>query len=111
MYKPLTGDLIPEEYPFNFGRIFDYNYFWIKYFISQRSFFAIPKRPIYVNYELLCNSVATNVIDFSEADIYELQNENMSEKELENFLSVHNEYDFDKFALRHMQMQNLDDVE
>ena len=34
MYKPLTGDLIPEEYPFDFSRIFDYNYFWIKYFIS-----------------------------------------------------------------------------
>ena len=63
-----------------------------------------------MNYEVLCNSLATNVVDFGEAEIYELQNDNMTSTELENFLSVHNEYTFDRFALRFYQMKNLDDV-
>ena len=106
----MIGDLIPETYPFNFSRIFDYNYFWLKYYISQRTFFSIPKRPIYVNYEVLCNSLATNVVDLSKAEIYELRNNEMSETELETFLAAHNEYTFDKFALRFYQMKNLDNV-
>ena len=87
-YKPLAGDLFPEIYPFEFERIFDYNYFWLKYYISQRTFFAIPKRPIYVNYEVLCNSLATNLIDLSQADIHQLNNENMTIEELEQLLET-----------------------
>ena len=87
-YKPLAGDLFPEQYPFEFERIFDYNYFWLKYYISQRTFFAIPKRPIYVNYEVLCNSLATNLIDLSQADIHQLNNENMTIEELEQLLET-----------------------
>jgi len=64
-YRPLPGDLVPEEFPFPYSDIFSYNYFWHKYYLTQRSFFAIAKRPQYVNYEVLCNSLATKVIDFS----------------------------------------------
>lgn len=110
-YRPLIGDLVPETYPFEFKRLFDYNYFWLKYYISQRTFFTLPKRPTYVNYELLCNSTATNLIDFSEAEIYDVQNESMSRKEFEEFLSIQNEYSFDKFAMRFYQMKNLDNIE
>lgn len=38
------GDLFPEEFPFNYDRLFDYRYFWMKYYISQRLFVAIPKK-------------------------------------------------------------------
>ena len=43
-YRDLVGDLFPETYPFDYSRIFDYRYFWIKYYISQRNLFAIPKK-------------------------------------------------------------------
>jgi hypothetical protein len=46
----------------------------------------------YVNYEVLTQALATNLIDFSQADIYELQNQTMTEQELEDFLAIHNEY-------------------
>ena len=45
-YMPLAGDLFPTKYPIedahttlNFG-----SYFFRKYYISQRMFFAFPKR-------------------------------------------------------------------
>jgi hypothetical protein len=43
-YRPMVGDIFPERYPFEFNRIFDYHYFWIKYYMSQRNLFAIPKK-------------------------------------------------------------------
>ena len=110
-YKPLTGDLVPENYPFDYTRIFDYHYFWLKYYISQRTFFAIPKRPMYVNYEVLCNSLSTNLIDFSQAEIYELNNEEMTQREFENFLTQQNEYTEERFAVRAKQFKNLKNAE
>ena len=100
-YKPLSGCLFPSEYPFRYGAIHDkYSYFWLKYFISQTSFFALPKRPIYVNYEVLINAMNMNVIDFSEADIHELRSHSMTDEEMEKLLELQNEYTFDKFSLR-----------
>ena len=110
-YKPLTGDLVPETYPFDYNRIYDYHYFWLKYYISQRTFFAIPKRPIYVNYEVLCNSLSTNLIDFSQAEIYDLNNESMTKGEFENFLSTQNEYIEERYQMRAIQMKNLTKLE
>lgn len=52
-YVPLKRELFPEHYPFNFERINDLNYYWMKYYISQHMFFALAKRPNYVNYEIL----------------------------------------------------------
>jgi hypothetical protein len=43
-YRDLVGDLFPETYPFDYSRIFDYRYFWIKYYISQRNIFTIAKK-------------------------------------------------------------------
>lgn len=43
-YRELVGDLFPEEFPFEYSRIFDYRYFWIKYYMSQRNLLAIPKK-------------------------------------------------------------------
>lgn len=103
--------MFPETYPFDFNRIFDYNYFWLKYYISQRTFFALPKRPMYVNYEVLTNAFNCNVIDFSEAEIYELKNTEMSMEELEHVLTLTNEYSFEKFAVRWYQMHNLEKLE
>ena len=110
-YKPLAGCVFPDQYPFNFSLIHDYNYFWLKYFISQNSYFALPKRPQYANYEVLVNALNQNVIDFSHADIHELKSDEMSEMELEKLLELHNEYSFDRFSLRMYQSQNLDELE
>ena len=41
---------------------------------------------------MLTNAFAANVIDYSEADIYKVKNDEMSKKELEHFLEMHNEY-------------------
>jgi hypothetical protein len=43
-YRQLVGDTFPEEYPFDYSRIYDYRYFWLKYYISQRNLVAIPKK-------------------------------------------------------------------
>jgi len=51
------------------------------------------------------------VIDFSQADIAELKSDQMSEKELEGLLELHNEYSFDRFTLRKYQSENLDKLE
>jgi hypothetical protein len=71
-YKPLEGDLFPEEYPFEEPILSQDRHFYTKYFVSQNNFFCIPKQMTYVNYEILSNALSTNVIDFSSADIYEL---------------------------------------
>jgi len=110
-YKPLTGTLFPSEYPFDHGEAQQAGYFWLKYFISQNSFFAIPKRPLYANYETLTNALNMNVIDFSHADIVELKNDQMSEQELEKLLELQHQYSFDRFTLRKNQWDNLEGLE
>ena len=80
------GDLFPETFPFNYSRIFDYHYFFIKYYMSQRNLLAIPKRPLYVNYEVLSNAFATKIIDFSKAEIYKLKTTQTDKKVFEKYL-------------------------
>ena len=100
----MSGTLFPSEYPFDF-RVPHQNlgYFFLKYFVSQNSFFALAQRPIYINYEVLVNAFNQNVIDFSHADIHELQSTKMSEKELEKLLELNNNYSLDRFYLRSYQ--------
>lgn len=43
-YRPLVGELFPETFPFDYASIYNYRYFWFKYFMSQRNLLAIPKR-------------------------------------------------------------------
>lgn len=83
----------------------------MKYYLTQRSMFAIAKRPHYANYEVLCNALSTRVIDFSEAEIYQLRNSEMKREELERLLMALNEHSFPKFAMRHFQLMNLEQVE
>jgi hypothetical protein len=49
----------------------------------------------------MCNALATEVIDYSKADIYKLHNEKMTTQELEHLLALHNEYSGENFALRY----------
>jgi hypothetical protein len=83
----------------------------MKYYLTQRNMFAIAKRPHYANYEVLCNALATRVIDYSEAEIYLLKNSEMKREELERVLQSQHECSFEKFAMRWMQMKALDKVE
>lgn len=80
------GDLFPEKFPFEYSTIYNYNYFWLKYYMSQRNLFAIPRKPMYVNYEVLCNVFATKIIDFSKADIYKVKSSEIGKKDFEEFL-------------------------
>ena len=65
-FKQLTGNLLPTSYPFNYNDMYlTRNYFWLKYYVSQRTFLAIPMRPTYANWEVLINVMNTNVIDLS----------------------------------------------
>lgn len=43
-YVPLPGQLFPEKYPFDYYDIYDLNYFWIKYYITQYMFFTLAKK-------------------------------------------------------------------
>jgi|LauGreDrversion4_2_1035121.scaffolds.fasta_scaffold594337_1 hypothetical protein len=110
-YRELVGDLFPEEYPFDYSRIFDYRYFWIKYYMSQRNLFAIPKKPHYVNYEVLCNAFATKIIDLSKAEIYKLKSTELSRDDLEAFLEQENQYTIEKFQERYYKIQRLQEIE
>ena len=90
-YVPVAGIPFPEVYPFNFEMAFRMpGYFFMKYYISQSLYFAIPKRPIYVNYEILCNAFATKFVNLSEANIYLIRSTEMRRSELESFLSASN---------------------
>lgn len=110
-YRPMMGELFPERFPFNYDSIFTAHYFWNKYYITQRNCLAIAKRPHYVNYEILCNAMATRVIDFSKVPIFELRNDEMSQEELERVLESQNEFTQEKFIVRMLQMQALDEWE
>ena len=66
---------------------------------------------MYINYEVLCNALATNIIDLSQAEIFELHNEDMNLKQLETLLEAQNEYTYEKFAFRFYQMNNLNNAE
>lgn len=109
-YTPLKGQLFPEEYPFNFQRINDFNYFWLKYYISQQMFFAIAKRPNYVNYEVLCNVFATKTIDFSKAKVYKLFSSKMNQFQLEFVLDTLNPYSKLNFQTRMERAQGLEKI-
>lgn len=85
-YRVLMGETFPEKYPFDYASIYNYNYYWLKYYVSQRNLFAIPKKPLYVNYEVLCNAFATKIIDLSKADIFLIKSSEMKKSELESFL-------------------------
>lgn len=85
-FRTLPGKLFPEQFPFNYAELFEPYYFWNKYYITQRNCFAISKYPQYANYEILCNSLATRVTDLSQAEIYQLNNEEMTTEELERVL-------------------------
>ena len=111
-YKPLSGTLFPSTYPFDYKSIHEpYSFFFLKYFISQNSFFALPKCPLYANYEVLVHALNQNVIDFSHADIHELANDQMTEDEIEKLLTLNNLYTADQFLLRKYQCENLDELE
>jgi hypothetical protein len=43
-------------------------------------------RPIYVNFEVLCNAFSTKIIDFSKAEIYKLKTTEVDKRLLENYL-------------------------
>ena len=47
-------------------------------------------RPMYVNYEILCNALSTKIIDLSKADIYLLKNSEIPKPEFETFLTEQN---------------------
>ena len=44
-------------------------------------YFTIPKRPIYVNYEVLTNCFNCKAVDMSEAQILEINPSEMSKKQ------------------------------
>ncbi len=71
-YVPLSGQLFPEKFPFEYHDIYDMNYYWIKYYITHYNFIALAKKPYYANYEVLVSVFNQTNIDFSEAKIYEL---------------------------------------
>jgi len=55
--------------------------------------------------------MATRIIDFSQVEIYELMNDEMSRDELERVLLSQNEFTEEKFVVRALQMKALDDFE
>lgn len=97
-YVPLVGQIFPEQYPFNFEFATNkYAYFFRKYYQSQSQFFAIPMRPIYANYEVLCNGFNTKIMDLSMAETYEIDTEALGQKNLEKLLDEMNLYSLEKF--------------
>lgn len=127
-YTPLKGQLFPEEYPFNFEKISDFNYYWLKYYISQHMFFSFAKRPNYVNYEVMCNIFATKFnttsknsknnlsttgcssVDFSQAKIYKIKSSEMGRFELEFMLESMNIYSRLNFANRKERSEKINQI-
>eukprot|EP00347_Sterkiella_histriomuscorum_P011806 403371027 len=110
-YRELFGDLFPEKYPFDYARIYTYQYFWLKYYMSQRNLFAIPRQPMYANYEVLCNAFATKIIDFSQAEIFKIKSSEIGKKDFEEFLMSNNQYTLQKFQERFNVMVQLEQLD
>ncbi|CDW84269.1 UNKNOWN [Stylonychia lemnae] len=111
-YRNLVGTLFPEEYPFNVNEQQDLNYFFLKYYMSQRNLLAIPKKPIYANFEILCNAFATKIIDLSQATIYKIKASQIDSKSsLEQFLKQNNQFDAEKILLRMNALEMMDSLE
>ena len=110
-YRNLSGDLFPQIYPFDFNVLYDNKYFFIKYYMTQRTLFAIPKRAIYCNFEVLCNMFQAKIIDLSKAEIIKINTSEMSKKEMEELLYSENPYTLDKFQARYDYVENLDKIE
>jgi len=109
-YMPLRDNLFPKKYPFKFEHINDLNYFWIKYYVSQHNYFAIAKKPQYVNYEILCNVMETKPIDFSKAKTYKVHNTKLSQFALEFMLetiSPHSTLNYAKRKDRATKIQQI----
>lgn len=64
-----------------------------------------------MNYEVLCNTFATKIIDLSKAEIYKLKNTEIKQAELEAFLEEQNQYTLQKFIERYDKMQRLKELE
>ena len=74
-------------------------------------FFTIPKRPDYVNYEVLCNVFSGKTIDLSEANIYAINNNEISESELRDFLQDQNNYTKKALFEANQNMEKLKQME
>lgn len=72
-FQQLYEATFPEEYPFDpVDVIGGKQWFFLKYYISQRTFFTIPSQFIYCNFEVLCNAFAAKVINTEQAEIWEI---------------------------------------
>jgi hypothetical protein len=59
---------------------------WLQFLRSKSIKSLIHSRPLYVNYEVLCNVFATKIVDFSKAEIYQVKTSEIAKPELEKFL-------------------------
>jgi hypothetical protein len=100
-YQKFTAEPFPEKYPFDFRELIKGDAIWFKYYISQRTFFAIYKHAQYKNFELLCNAFAQKIINLEEIPIFEIQSNKMTDKELVDFLKHQDLYHPSKFVLRY----------
>lgn len=66
---------------------------------------------MYTNYEVLVYLLDGNIIDFSKAEIYKLKTSKMDRKELEEFLSLQNNYSLNHFVFRYQYLENIDRAE
>jgi hypothetical protein len=64
-----------------------------------------------MNLELLVNAFNTNAINLENAEIYDLQNDKMTLEQLEELLTLHNQYSNENFQLRYSQIKALNNVE
>jgi len=64
-----------------------------------------------VNYEVLCNALATNIIDLSQAPIYKLQTSGIPRNELEEYLMSQNQYSPQKFKQRYEKINKIYELE
>lgn len=78
---------------------------------QKSNLFVLHFRPIYCNYEVLCNVFSTKVIDLSKADIYLLKSSEIPKKEFEAFLAAQNQYSIYNFSNRYEKIEQIDEIE
>jgi hypothetical protein len=106
-YVPLSGQLFPDKFPFHYDDLFDFHYYWHKYYLTHYNFFSMAKEPIYVNYEVLVNAFNQQLLDYSKAKIYDIKNTAMSRRQLEQVLGKANQYTREKFLARHEELERI----
>lgn len=106
--------MFPKTYPFDPKDPFStggMSYFYRKYYITQRLFFSLAKKPMYCNFEVMINALNQKMIDLSKAEIVMIKTSISNRNDFEKFImqqDVNSQYQRDLLSDKFFELQKLE---